>query len=34
LRRPFNVAVAAVADKLARIIGVILSRGEVYRAAA
>jgi transposase len=33
-RRPFNVAVAAVANKLARIIWVILSRGEVYRAAA
>jgi transposase len=33
-RRPFNVAVAAVANKLARIIWVMLSRGEVYRAAA
>jgi len=33
-RRPFNVAVAAVANKLARIIWVILSRGEDYRAAA
>jgi transposase len=33
-RRPFNVVVAAVANKLARIIWVILSRAEVYRAAA
>jgi transposase len=32
-RRPFNVAVAAVANKLARIIHVLLSRGEVYQAA-
>jgi transposase len=33
-RRPFNVAVAAVANKLARIAWVLLSRGETYRAAA
>jgi transposase len=33
-RRPFNVVVAAVAHKLARIIWAMLSRGEVYRAAA
>ena len=32
-RRPFNVAVAAVANKLARIIHVLLSRGEAYQAA-
>jgi transposase len=33
-RRPFNVVVAAVANKLARIIWVMLSRGEAYRCAA
>ena len=33
-RRPFNVAVAAVANKLARILWAMLSRGEAYRAAA
>ena len=33
-RRPFNVVVAAVANKLARIVWVILSRGEAYRRAA
>jgi transposase len=33
-RRPFNVAVAAVANKLARILWALLSRGENYRAAA
>jgi transposase len=33
-RRPFNVAVAAVANKLARILWVLLSRGETYSAAA
>jgi transposase len=33
-RRPFNVAVAAVANKLARIVWALLSRGETYRAAA
>ena len=33
-RRPFNVAVAAVANKLARIAWALLSRGEAYRAAA
>ena len=33
-RRPFNVVVAAVANKLARIIGVMLSRGEAYRYPA
>ena len=32
-RRPFNVVVAAVANKLARIIWALLSRGEAYRAA-
>lgn len=32
-RRPFNVVVAAVANKLARIIWAMLCRGEVYRAA-
>lgn len=32
-RRPFNVAVAAVANKLARIIWAMLSQGEPYRAA-
>ena len=32
-RRPFNVVVAAVAKKLARIIWAMLSRGEAYRAA-
>ena len=32
-RRPFNVAVAAVASKLARILWAMLSRGEAYRAA-
>jgi transposase len=30
-RRPFNVVVAAVANKLARIIWAMLSRGEAYR---
>jgi transposase len=34
VRRPFNVAVAAVANKLARMIWAMLSRGEAYRAAA
>ncbi|HXV08415.1 MAG TPA: IS110 family transposase [Burkholderiales bacterium] len=33
-RRPFNVAVAALANKLARILWALLSRGEAYRAAA
>ena len=33
-RRPFNVVVAAVAHKLARIAWPLLSRGETYRAAA
>jgi transposase len=33
-RRPFNVVVAAVANKLARIVWAMLSRGEAYRAAA
>jgi transposase len=33
-RRPFNVAVAAVANKLARILWAMLARGEAYRAAA
>jgi transposase len=33
-RRPFNVAVAAVANKLARMLWAMLSRGEAYRAAA
>ena len=33
-RRPFNVVVAAVANKLARIIWALLSRGEAYRAVA
>ena len=32
-RRPFNVVVAAVANKLARILWAMLSRGEPYRAA-
>ena len=31
-RRPFNVVVAAVANKLARILWALLSRGETYRA--
>ena len=33
-RRPFNVVVAAVANKLARMIWALLSRGEAYRATA
>ncbi len=33
-RRPFNVVVAAVANKLARVAWAMLSRGEAYRAAA
>ena len=33
-RRPFNVVVAAVANKLARIIWAMLSRNEAYRATA
>jgi transposase len=33
-RRPFNVVVAAVANKLARVAWAMLSRGEPYRAAA
>jgi transposase len=33
-RRPFNVVVAAVANKLARIAWALLGRGEEYRAAA
>ena len=33
-RRPFNVVVAAVANKLARMICAMLSRGESYRAPA
>jgi transposase len=33
-RRPFNVVVAGVANKLARIIWAMLSRSEAYRAAA
>ena len=32
-RRPFNVAVAAVANKLARILWALLRHGEAYRAA-
>jgi transposase len=32
-RRPFNVAVAAVANKLARILWAMLAHGEAYRAA-
>jgi transposase len=32
-RRPFNVVVVAVANKLARILWAMLSRGEAYRAA-
>jgi transposase len=32
-RRPFNVVVVAVANKLARIIWAMLARGEAYRAA-
>jgi transposase len=33
-RRPFNVVVAAVANKLARIIWAMLNRSEAYRATA
>jgi transposase len=33
-RRPFNVVVAAVANKLARMIWAMLSRGEAYRGTA
>jgi transposase len=33
-RRAFNVVVAAVANKLARILWTLLSRGETYRATA
>jgi transposase len=33
-RRPYDVVVAAVANKLARIAWALLSRGEGYRAAA
>ena len=33
-RRPFNVVVAAVANKLSRIIWAMLSRSEAYRATA
>jgi transposase len=33
-RRPFNVVVAAVANKLARIIWAMLGRDEAYRATA
>ena len=33
-RRPFNTTVAAVANKLARIVHAVLSRGEAYRAPA
>ena len=33
-RRPFNVVVAAVANKLARIVWAMLSRGEAYRPVA
>jgi transposase len=33
-RRPYDVVVAAVANKLARIAWALLSRGEAYRAAA
>jgi transposase len=32
-RRPFNVVVAAVANKLARVLWAMLRRGEAYRAA-
>ena len=32
-RRPYNVAVAAVANKLARTIWAVLARGEAYRPA-
>jgi transposase len=32
--RPFNAVVAAVANERARMIWVMLSRGEAYRAAA
>jgi transposase len=33
-RRPFNFVVTALANKLARILWALLSRGEAYRAAA
>jgi hypothetical protein len=33
-RRPFNVVVAAAANKLARIIWAMLGRDETYRALA
>ena len=33
-RRSFNTTVAAVANKLARIVYAVLSRGEAYRAPA
>jgi uncharacterized membrane protein YdfJ with MMPL/SSD domain len=33
-RRPFNVVVAAVANKLARIIWAMLRRDQLYRAPA
>jgi transposase len=33
-RRPYNVVVAAIANKLARVAWALLSRGEIYRAAA
>ena len=33
-RRPFNVVVAAVANKLARVLWAMLRHGEAYRAAA
>jgi transposase len=32
-RQPFNVVVAAMANKLARILWAMLARGEAYRAA-
>jgi hypothetical protein len=32
-RRPFNVVVAAVANKLARILWALRRHGEAYRAA-
>jgi transposase len=33
-RRPVNVAIVALANKMARVIWVVMARGEMYRAAA
>jgi transposase len=33
-RRPVNVAAVALANKMARVIWVVLVRGQVYRMAA